>query len=318
MAPVPPSPDRVEERPTLEELRALRERLPPTIQFGTSGYEYPGWAGIVWHGERSAADLARDGLIEYAAHPLLSTMYLESGVDAHASERDLRLYAGQLPDALHCVLQVHPEVTTPRFLRSADRAWSGGRAGQANPHFLDSRFFLTEILSTYQDVFGERLGPFLFTFPPTLARAGVSPEAFADRLDRFLSSLPEETACAVEVRDPDYLTLPYARTLARYEVSHVYTTWPGMPSFLDQAAAVPTSPELIVQIVEPTGDRAARAIELEPFDRIRYPDAKMRDGVVALLRAMRGVPTYVLVQNEAEGCAPLTIVALARMLADEL
>ena len=33
---------------------------------------------------------------------------------------------------------------------------------------------------------------------------------------------------------------------------------------------------------------------------------------------LRGVPTYVLVHNEAEGCAPRTIIALARMLARRL
>jgi hypothetical protein len=40
--------------------------------------------------------------------------------------------------------------------------------------------------------------------------------------------------------------------------------------------------------------------------------------VVELLVKMRGVTAYVLVHNEAEGCAPLTIVALARKTVREL
>lgn len=291
----------------------MRERLPTTVQFGTSGWVYPGWSDIVWRGERSANDLERDGLREYAKHPLLSTMYLESGEDA-ASERDLRRYAGQLPDEVHCILQVHPDVTTPRFTRRH----GGGRGGQANPRFLDSRYFVNEILSTYRDVFGGRLGPFLFTFPPIMARSGISETAFAERLERFIHALPEGLAYAVEVREPELLTLPYAKILAAYGVSHVFTTWPGMPPLPDQARLVPTSPELIVQIVDPTGDRAKRAAELEPFDAIKHPDQSMRDDVVDLLVGMRGVPTYVLVQNEAEGSAPLTIVALARQLTRRL
>lgn len=316
MAARSPGPDRVEVLPSREELQALRDRLPPTVQFGTSGWVYPGWADIVWHGERSAGDLERDGLTEYASHPLLTAMVLESGEEAHASERDLRRYAAQLPESVHCILHVHADVTTPRFTHAGEHG--GVRAGRVNPRFLDSRFFVNEILGAYQDVFGQRLGPLLFTFPPILTRFGISPRAFAERLERFVAALPRGTACAVEIREPELLSLPYAKVLARYEVSHVFTTFPGMPSLAAQARAVPTSPELFVQIVDPTGERAGRRAALEPFDKIRFPDAQMRDMVVELLVKMRGVTAYVLVHNEAEGCAPLTIVALARKTVREL
>jgi uncharacterized protein YecE (DUF72 family) len=296
---------------TPDELRGLREQLPPTVQFGTCGWVYPGWAGIVWAKSRTATELERDGLIEYATHPLLTTMYLESGPEAEASERDLRRYAAQLPQEMHCILEVHRDLTTPRFGHgdAAER-----RAGQVNPLFLDARFFVTKILQVYRDAFGARLGPFLFTFPPVLARAGITPEALNERLTRFFSALPPDVDCAIELREPDYLTIEHAYFLSRFNVSHVLTTWHGMPPLDEQARLVPTSPEIIIQVVDPSGKGRARRERLLPFDAVRAADAKMRETVVDVLVAMRGIPTYVLVHNEAEGSAPLTIVALARML----
>jgi uncharacterized protein YecE (DUF72 family) len=316
MAARPSGPDRVTTLPSRDELRSLRDRLPASLQFGTAGWVFPDWAGIVWHEERSEVDLERDGLHEYASHPLLTAVVLEAGEDVRASERDLRRYAGQLPDTVHCIVRVHPEVTTPRFTHAS--RLGGDRAGQVNPNFLEPRFFVNEIFRTYQEVFAGRLGLFLLTFPPILARSGISPFVFAERLERFLVALPAGASCAVEIREPDLLSLPYAKALAHCDIPHVFTTHPGMPSVLAQARIVPTSPELIVRIVGSTRDDADRQVGEGPFNELRYPDGQMRDQVVELLVKMRAVPTYVLVDNEAEGCAPLTIVALARQVLRQL
>ncbi len=55
-----------------------------------------------------------------------------------------------------------------------------------------------------------------------------------------------------------------------------------------------------------------------PFDRLQAPDDAMRTDVVTLARRAlaRGRRVYVLVNNKAEGSSPLTVVALARRLAE--
>jgi uncharacterized protein YecE (DUF72 family) len=298
---------------TAEELLGLRARLPGTIQLGTCGWVYPGWRELVWQGAPTAAELERHGLSAYARHPLLTAIYIEPVHDAVPLLSDLRLIAEQLPPEMHCLMQVHPEVTTPRFTH-ADPELAIGREGSVNPHFLDSRFFLHEVLEVYQAAFGERLGPFLFVFPPQLEKAGIGPDAFASRLQHFLRVLPEDLAYAIEIREPTYLTRQYAKLLAAFNVSHVFTTAAHMPPLLEQAQLVAASPELIVHVVDPTTEGASRRQRLEPFDQIRDRDPTTRREIVRLLTAMRGVPSYVLVHNEAEGSAPLTILALARML----
>ena len=299
---------------TTEELAALRAQLPSTLQLGTCGWAYPGWRGIVWEGSPTREELEKNGLAAYARHPLMTAIFIEPAHDAVPLLSELRLIAEQLPRDMHCVLQVHPEVTTPRFTH-ANHELAEGREGSVNPHFLDSRFFLREIVEVYQSAFGDRLGPFLFVFPPQLERAGISCEAFQERLHRFLAVLPQDLAYAVELREPVYLTVFYAKLLAAYNVSHVFTTAANMPSLLEQARLVPTSPELIVHVVDPTLQGAARRERLEPFDRVQDRSVTTRREIVRLLTALRGVPAYVLVHNEAEGSAPLTILALARMLA---
>ncbi len=297
-----------------EELARLRAQLPATVQFGTCGFVYPGWEGLVWSGPRSEADLERDGLREYATHPLLTTVFLTPVAEVEAAARELVRYAAQLPAGVHCILQVDPLLTTPRFTHASHAGAARGPPGQVNPRFLDSRSFAHEILPTYRQAFGERLGPFLLTFPPTLARAGISPTAFAERLEGFLAAQDPSVAFAVELREPEFLTVGYARLLALYGVSHAFTTWSGMPSLLEQARAVPTSPEVVIQVVDPTGKGESRRARLAPFAAIGAADARLRQEVVALATANLGIPTYVLVHNEAEGCAPLTVLALARML----
>jgi hypothetical protein len=75
----------------------------------------------------------------------------------------------------------------------------------------------------------------------------------------------------------------------------------------------------MVRLLLPPGTYyGERGQALKPFARTSDPDPEMRDQVVPLARRAidAGIPVYVLVNNKAEGCAPLTIRALAELLAD--
>jgi uncharacterized protein YecE (DUF72 family) len=58
---------------------------------------------------------------------------------------------------------------------------------------------------------------------------------------------------------------------------------------------------------------------LAPFDKLVEIQPEMRDDVLALVRAAEaaGSDAFVIVNNKAEGCAPLTIRALASRLVTE-
>lgn len=299
-----------------EEAAVIAARIPAGVRFGTSSWSFPGWEGIVYPRRASAAALAREGLVEYARHPLLRTVGIDRGFYAPIPPDDLRRYAGQLPPGFPCCAKAPESVTG--FVRSGPAG--GSRAGAANPSYLDARVFEEEMLAPFRDAFRENTGPFLLQFPPAPRGRGPSPREFAERLDRFLGELPREFSYAVELREPELLTDEYGRVLAGRSAAHVYNAATAMPEPGDQAARIPpdAAPFAVVRLLlKPGTSYGQRREEFVPFDRIVDPDPRIRAQVVSIVRAAADRPVYVLVNNKAEGCAPATIRAIAEDLARE-
>jgi hypothetical protein len=78
-----------------------------------------------------------------------------------------------------------------------------------------------------------------------------------------------------------------------------------------------TGPFLIARALLRPGRTYDEAVDaFAPYDRIREPNPRLRRDLVRLVEAAREtrVPAYLLVNNRAEGSAPLTIAAIAEML----
>ena len=288
--------------------------LPAGVRFGTSSWSFPGWAGIVYSRRATAASLAREGLSEYARHPLLSTVGIDRTFYAPISKEDLARYAEQLPPGFPCCAKAPEAVTAPVAKSAAGR--------RKNPDFLRPERFLEEIVRPFQEAFADHTGPFVLQFPPAPASERIAPAFFAERLGLFLSALPRTVSCAVELRDPALLTRDYRAALEAHGAAHVYNYAGTMPMPAEQEAVIPlgSASFAMVRLLMPPGNRYEERREaLAPFEEITAPDEEMRRQVTALVRqsVSLGRTVYVLVNNKAEGCAPLTIRALAEMLAGE-
>ncbi len=294
--------------------RTLAEGLPPTVFFGTSSWAFPGWYGLVYSKKQSQALLARDGLEEYARHPLLRTVGIDRGFYAPIPAEDLQRYASQLPPGFPCCTKA------PALVTSAVQFGHGwGANGESNPDFLSPERFMEVMGRVFLDHFRANTGPFLFEFPPTRPDQRPAPELFAERLDRFFSALPKGLPCAVELRDRALLTPAYAQVLRAHGASHVYSYWRAMPMPLAQARVVPveTAPFIVVRLsLKPGTQYEERRALFAPFDRIQDPSEEMRRDVAELVRRAdaAGRRSYVLVNNKAEGSSPLTVRALAERL----
>lgn len=294
--------------------RAIAARLPALLKCGTSSWSFPGWAGIVYGHTATPSHLARHGLREYASHPLLTTVGIDRSYYAPISREDLREYAGQLPAGFPCCAKAPATVTSAIV--------PGGRreAPEPNPDFLSPERFAIEMLEPFADAFADHCGPFIVECAPTPRGFPVDAQAFAERLDRFLEPLPPEWQFAVELRDPRLVTPAYARVLERHSAGHVYNAWSAMPTPGAQVRLVDPDrlPFVVVRLLLTPGtwyeDQRER---FRPFDRIVDPDEAIRDEVTSILtRAVaRAQPAWLLVNNRAEGSAPLTIRALAERLA---
>jgi uncharacterized protein YecE (DUF72 family) len=126
----------------------------------------------------------------------------------------------------------------------------------------------------------------------------------------------------VELRERSLMTDTYRAVIARHGVAHVCNYWSAMPSPAEQAATmrVEGGPFTMVRLLLRPGTRyEERRQEMAPFNRVVQPDERMRREVTTILRsAVREKRrTYLLVNNKAEGSAPLTIQALAERLAQD-
>jgi uncharacterized protein YecE (DUF72 family) len=298
--------------------KAIAARLPEKVFFGTSSWSFPDWAGIVYPSVASTSQLSREGLAEYARHPLLTTVGIDRGYYAPIPPEDLLRYASQLPSGFPCCAKAPEAVTS-----AARPARAKGAAKGANPDFLDPQLFVDEMVGPFGEFFREHTGPFLLQLPPAPAALRSQPTAFAEKLDRFLDALPRDFHYATELRDPSLLTVDYRRAIAAHGVAHVfnYVTAMPMPAEQAQTIRVESAPFAMIRLLLPPGTYyGERGEALKPFARLTDLDEKMREQVVALARRAidAAIPVFVLVNNKAEGCAPLTIRALAEKLADEL
>lgn len=297
-----------------EAARKLAAGLPPTLYFGTSSWAFPGWYGIVYSRRLSQQALARDGLAEYARHPLLRTVGIDRGFYAPIPAEDLDRYASQLPAGYPCCTKAPALVTSPVHY---GHGW--GEAGTPNPDFLSPGRFMETMGQVFLDHFRANIGPFLFEVPPTRPEQRPSPEAFAEMLDRFLAALPRGLPYAVELRDRALLTPAYHQVLAAHGVAHVYSYWRAMPMPLVQARVVPvdTASFIVIRLsLKPGTQYEERREAFAPFDKIKEPSEEMRREVAELVRRAEaaGRRVYVLVNNKAEGSSPLTVRALAERL----
>jgi uncharacterized protein YecE (DUF72 family) len=299
---------------THEQARELASKLPRGVCLGTSSWSFPGWRGLVYSGSRSQTWLAREGLREYAQHPLLTTVGVDRSYYAPMPIADLREYAAQLPAGFRCCFKAPAAVT----------ALALGTPGQqmTNPDYLSVDRLVADLLAPCAAAFGEHTGPIILEFPPFPRHQRLEPGDFHARLDRFLAALPADFEYAVELRDPRLLTPRYRDILVHRGIAHTYNYWSAMPAPAAQAAIVPPgdAPFAVVRLLLKPGTwYEGQRERFKPFDRIVAPDEGMRADVLSVtLRALaRGRRVYILVNNKAEGSSPLTVMALARRIADD-
>jgi len=294
------------------ESRTIASGLPPNLYFGTSSWSFPGWAGIVYGAERTTSQLARDGLREYAQHPLLRTVGIDRSYYAPIPIDDLRAYASQLPPDFPCCIKAPAGVTafslSPRM---------GG--DDVNPDFLSVDRLVDDLLAPLSVAFRRNTGAIILEFPPFGRARRLTPNAFHDQLERFLERLPREFEYAIELRDRMLLTPRYRAMLRAHGIAHTYNYWSAMPMLAEQAAVVPPEepPFSVIRLLLKPGTWYEDQREaFRPFNRLVAPDQTMRAEVAAIAwRALkRQKRVFILVNNKAEGSSPLTVAALAQLM----
>jgi uncharacterized protein YecE (DUF72 family) len=290
------------------------------VRFGTSSWAYGGWRGLVYHRAYHKSRFSQDTLAEYAGHrlrdeepPVFRTVGIDHSFYHPADPAQLAHYAAQVPADFHFCQKVWEDITVPTY---ANLPRYGSKAGKSNPHFLDAALFRESVLNPAIEGLGDRLGPFIFEFQ----RWGIEPPAFFDRLDHFLGELPPGPLYSVEIRNPALLGRRYGDILRAHHVTHVYNHWTAMPPLAHQHQALDrrfTASFAVVRLLTPLGLAYEHAVtRYKPYNRIVQEQPRMRQDTVALINQAvnEGKPIYILANNRAEGCSPLTVRALHQAL----
>jgi uncharacterized protein YecE (DUF72 family) len=305
----------VEPAPPRSEQIELAARLPAELWLGTMSWAFPGWRGLVYARDASAERLASAGLAAYAAQPLLRAVELDRSYYEPLSSDSLQRMAAEVPGGFRFVVKAHLECTLARF---PSHARYGSKRGAVNTRFLDAAYASDIVIGPTVAGLGAKLGALLFQFSPEDHGA---PREFAERLRVFLAALPQGVVYAVELRNRALFTPAYAAALADAGAVHCHNAWSDMPPVLAQAKAVPPlarRPLIVRWLLRPGDNYAAAGERLAPFDRIVEEDLPRRQAIAHLVgRALEHrVPAFVLVNNDAEGCAPESIHRLARAIAE--
>jgi len=281
------------------------------VYYGTSTWTYPGWQGIVYHRTYTPKTIKTESLGEYVQFKPFSTVGIDHTFYSPPSPYLLKTYARFLPPGFKCVSKVWEEITIKRY---PPHPRYGAKAGQENPHFLDAEKFKREVLAVYEQAFGDHTGPFVFEFGTMRRDDMPSVELLAEALSKFFAQLPKDYRYATEIRNPQFLQPPYFEALREHGVAHCFNQWNYMPPIRKQLAAAghpPVTADFVVaRILTPPGVSYEKAVQMfQPYDRLKQPLPQVREDIERLVRTAleHNLPIYVIVNNRAEGSAPLTI-----------
>ena len=188
-------------------------------------------------------------------------------------------------------------------------------ANRPNPYFLDVEL-LNRFLDTLEPM-RDKLGPIMFQFEYLNKKKMPSREVFLERLDEFFGRASQGYDYAVETRNKNYLTEDFFRFLRERGLGLVLIEGYYMPHIADITAEydVRTTEFSIVRlhgpdregIEERTGGSWNEIVEPKD-DGLKTTASIIRENI------KRKITTYVNVNNHYEGCAPLTIQRLLRLL----
>jgi uncharacterized protein YecE (DUF72 family) len=300
--------------PPPPDLVALGRAIPAGIRFGTSTWTYDGWSGDVYHRRYRGPQPAKR-LEEYARYPLFRTVGIDSAFYDPPSEEELQAYARALPSGFPCVSKVWDRITAKRLSQDAGQP---GLAGMRNPDFLDAALFQESVVAPYRRSFRDHAGCFVFEFQAMRGKDLPDPLQWADQLDAFLAQLPADFRYGVELRNSELMTDLHGEVLKRHGVAHVFNSWTEMPSIGEQLDLAWTfsAPFTVARALLKPGRRYADAVkQFQPYDRVQEPLPALRADLVRLVTEAhrRRVEAFILANNRAEGNAPGTIRAVARM-----
>ncbi|MDM7926536.1 MAG: DUF72 domain-containing protein [bacterium] len=283
----------------------------PDLRIGTCSWKYDSWKGIVYSGQAGG-----DALSEYSR--LFNTVEIDqwfwslhgAGKNTLPDPAAVRSYAEAVPGGFRFTVKAPNSLTLTHFYRK-----SKTDPLVPNPNFL-SVPLLGEFLERL-DPMKSRLGPILFQFEYLNRQKIPSQSAFLDAFGAFIRRCPDGYAYGLEIRNPNYLNESLFAFMEKEQIVPVLLEGYYMPPVVETAAAHMDRMAGTVVLRLHGPDREGMEEKTgKKWDRIVAPKDAGLKAIAGCVEGFlgRGVSVYVNVNNHYEGCAPLTIEKLRRLL----
>ena len=295
----------------------IQDKYKPYLRIGTCSWKYDSWKELIYDPEKKYHSY--DYLPDYARY--FNTVEIDQwfwslfpqGAKLPDSET-VRRYADSVPDDFLFTVKAPNSITLTHYYAKQTPALKAF-ANRPNPYFLDVEL-LNRFLDTLEPM-RDKLGPIMFQFEYLNKKKMPSREVFLERLDEFFGRASQGYDYAVETRNKNYLTEDFFRFLRERGLGLVLIEGYYMPHIADITAEydVRTTEFSIVRlhgpdregIEERTGGSWNEIVEPKD-DGLKTTASIIRENI------KRKITTYVNVNNHYEGCAPLTIQRLLRLL----
>ncbi|HTR01292.1 MAG TPA: DUF72 domain-containing protein [Candidatus Acidoferrum sp.] len=301
-------------------LLALASALPATLRLGTSSWSYPGWAGLVWDHDCSESTLARHGLAAYAKFPLFRAVSIDRSFYKPLEAVKFAQYAAQVNDDFRFTVKA-PGLVTDAMLRDEE-----GHGMRRNPYFLDATLATRDFVEPALQGLGLRTGALVFQLSPLPPYWFERMPELIERLHEFLKSLPvlsntaPDAVYAVEVRDKEWLTPQFTQALKDTGTTYCLGLHAKMPRIAGQLPllrALWPCPLVCRWNLNPLHGAFGyedAAKQYEPYDKLQDPDPETRNELARVIAGVTsaGQNAFVTVSNKSEGCAPLSVIELAK------
>ncbi len=274
------------------------------IRIGTCSWKYDSWEGLVYSGGQRSTYLE-----QYSRH--YSTVEIDQwfwslfkgDMPVLPRANVVREYAASVPPGFLFSIKVPNSITlTHHYIKGK------GATLIPNPHFL-STGLMVKFLKTIEPL-SDHIGPLMFQFEYLNKMKMAGLHNFLELFDVFCQGLPEDYQYCIEIRNPNYLRVPYFDFLAEHGLGHVFLQGYYMPPISGiywEFRETLVNP-VVIRLHGP--DRKAMEERTgEVWDKIVEPRDKELEEVAKIVRDLkdRQHQIFINVNNHYEGSAPRTI-----------
>jgi uncharacterized protein YecE (DUF72 family) len=289
----------------------------PYLKIGTCSWKFDSWKGLIYNPSKKYQ--LGNYLQDYAKY--FNTVEIDQWFwslfpqGAKLPEKEtVQIYSDSVPDDFLFTVKVPNSITLTHYY-SKQPANLKQYANKPNDHFLDPDL-MKRFLDILQPIH-QKLGPLIFQFEYLKKTKMPSRKAFYEQLHEFFEEAHKGFGYGIEIRNPNYLKEDFFDFLKEHNLGYVFLDGYYMPSVGDIADQFDTSCSdfTVVRLHGPHRESIENKTN-KIWDKVVESKDEGLGSAVSILKnnAERKVTTYVNVNNHYEGCAPLTIERLVKLL----